>query len=326
MRADRLISMLMLLQVHGKISAQQLAQKLAVSIRTVYRDAEALSMAGVPVYAQRGPGGGIALLERYRTSMTGLNPGEVRALFMLSIPAPLDQLGASPELRSAFLKLAAALPSYLREDEQFARQRIYLDWKPWSRKEEATAHLRTIQQAVWQSRWLSVRYLPMDAPWIEPLENTVQPYGLVAKESSWYLVCDRRGSIQVIRIADILEIDTLDHEFTRREGFNLGEFWESWCQQHHASRPRYSVKACVSSLILPALQRYFQESHSEQITSISMEENGWHVVILPFATFEEARRRILGYGGSIKIIEPVALRCSVVDYAEQIIMRNNVDS
>ena len=188
MRADRLISMLMLLQIHRKISADRLADKLEVSTRTIYRDMEALSTAGVPVYAERGPGGGITLVESYWTSLIGLNKGEVRALFMLSTMEPLDQLGANQELKSAFLKLAAALPASLRADEQYARQRIYLDWNPWSQREDSTAHLQTIQQAIWQSRWLSLLYVPMEAPWIKPLKNNIQPYGLVAKESSWNLV------------------------------------------------------------------------------------------------------------------------------------------
>ncbi|UCH60507.1 MAG: YafY family transcriptional regulator [Anaerolineales bacterium] len=321
MRADRLISMLLLLQIHGKLSAEQLAKRLEVSTRTVYRDMEALSTAGVPVYAERGPGGGIALLESYRTSLTGLNSREVRALFMLSTLSPLDQLGADQELKSAFLKLAAALPASLRMDEQQARQRIYLDWKPWSHREESTAHLQTIQQAVFQSRWLSVRYMPMGAPWIEPLENLVQPYGLVAKESSWYLVCKCRALMRVIRVVDILEVFQLAKGFIRKNDFDLERFWAAWCQEYAADHPRYLVKALVSPSIHPALQRYFQEHHSEQITINTSSENGWYVVELPFSTLEEARQRILGYGGSIEVIEPVALRYSVADYAQQILKR-----
>lgn len=135
MRADRLLSILMLLQSRGKITAPELARELEVSVRTIYRDIEALSTAGVPVYAERGPGGGCVLVDGYRTSLTGLTRDEVKALFMLSVPASLDELGVSQELRAALRKLAASLPTAQRQDEEIVRQRIYLDWTDWPRGE-----------------------------------------------------------------------------------------------------------------------------------------------------------------------------------------------
>jgi predicted DNA-binding transcriptional regulator YafY len=131
MRADRLISLLMLLQTRGTLTARELASELEVTERTIYRDVTALSASGVPVYTERGPGGGVALVENYRTNLTGLNPAEVRALFMLSIPAALDQLGVGDELRTALLKLSAAIPNSRRADETSARQRIHLDATGW---------------------------------------------------------------------------------------------------------------------------------------------------------------------------------------------------
>src|SRR5512136_703550 len=136
MRADRLLSLLMLLQARGRMTAQELAAELEVSERTIYRDINALSASGVPVYAESGPGGGCALLDSYRTNLTGLDQDEVRALFMLSIPAPLDQLGVSQELRTALLKLSAALPDTRRGDEERTRQRIHLDSTWWFQPEE----------------------------------------------------------------------------------------------------------------------------------------------------------------------------------------------
>ena len=136
MRADRLLSILLLLQARGRMTAQELADEVEVSQRTIYRDVEALSMAGVPVYADRGPGGGFALLDRYRTTLTGLNRDEVRALFMLSIPEPLAQLGLDGELKAALLKLSAALPEARRPDEALVRQRFHLDSAWWFQTEE----------------------------------------------------------------------------------------------------------------------------------------------------------------------------------------------
>lgn len=143
MRADRLLSLVMLLQTRGNMTAQALGEELEVSERTIYRDVEALSFAGIPVYAERGPGGGIALLDSYRTSLTGLNRDEVRALFMLSIPAPLDELGVTADLKAALLKLSAALPAVGRDEQIMARQRIHLDSVAWSQPEQPVPTCRS---------------------------------------------------------------------------------------------------------------------------------------------------------------------------------------
>lgn len=144
MRADRLLSLLMLLQIRGRMTARELAKELEVSERTIYRDIDALSIAGVPVYGEPGPEGGYALVDSYRTNLTGLTEGEVRALFMLSIPAPLADLGVSHELRAALPKLSAALPNARRRDEERVRQRFHLDSTWWRQGEERVPHLQTI--------------------------------------------------------------------------------------------------------------------------------------------------------------------------------------
>ena len=158
MRADRLLSLLMLLQARGRLTAPKLAQELEVSERTIYRDIDALSAAGVPVYGEAGAGGGYALLDSYRTNLTGLTEGEVRALFMLSIPKPLADLGVGRELGAALRKLAAALPSARRDDEERVRQRFLLDAVGWEQVEESAPHLPTVHQAVWEDRRLHLAY------------------------------------------------------------------------------------------------------------------------------------------------------------------------
>ena len=154
MRADRLLSLLMLVQTRGKMTVKKLADELEVSERTIYRDITALSATGIPVYASRGPGGGVRLIEEYRTTLTGLTPDETRALFMLSIPAPLTQLGLGEKFRGALLKLSAALPDALRTDESRTRQRIHLDSSWWFQSEQQVPCLQTIQQALFQDRRL----------------------------------------------------------------------------------------------------------------------------------------------------------------------------
>ena len=248
MRADRLLSMLMLLQTRGRMTAQDLAAELEVSERTIYRDINALSTAGVPVYAERGPGGGVSLVERYRSDLTGLNKDEVQALFMLSIPPALSDLGLDRELKAAMLKLSAALPTTLRGDEQRVRQRIHIDPQPWeqTRSENALPHLQTVQQALWNDRILFVRYYAMAGQWIGPLEAEIRPYGLVAKGGNWYLVGLRRDHIAVLRVDYLLEAEITADESERPQDFDLVDFWEAWCRSSSENRPYFPVTVRVA--------------------------------------------------------------------------------
>lgn len=227
MRADRLISLLILLQTRGSLTSQQLADELEVSVRTIYRDLQALAIAGVPVYMERGPGGGCSLLEGYRTNLTGLTPQEARALFMLNIPAPLDQLGVTQELKAALLKLSAALPASRRSDEESSRQRIHLDSSGWFQAEESVPCLPAIQQALWQDRKLHLTYR---ADFGTQVQQIVAPYGLVAKASTWYLAyAHPSGDERALRVSRVTEAVILDETFERPAGFDLPEFWKGWC-------------------------------------------------------------------------------------------------
>jgi predicted DNA-binding transcriptional regulator YafY len=173
----------MLLQTRGRMTARDLATELEVTERTIYRDLTALSAAGVPVYAERGPGGGVALVEEYRTTLTGLTPDEARALFMMSVPAPLTQLGVGQEFKAALLKLSASLPDSRRAEQGRARQRILLDSAWWFQSGEDVPCLQTVQQALWADRplRLQVRWDFFDTQF----EQEAEPYGLVAKASVW---------------------------------------------------------------------------------------------------------------------------------------------
>jgi predicted DNA-binding transcriptional regulator YafY len=316
MRADRLLSIMMLLQARGRVTAQELAAELEVSVRTIYRDLDALSMAGVPVYAERGPGGGCALLDSYRTTLTGLTQDEMRALFMLSIPAPLVELGVDRELKAALLKLSAALPATRRHAGERVRQRIHLDPDGWSETREPVPHLRTIQQAVWQDRRLSITYqlrFETRAEW------TVEPYGLVAKANVWHLVGSRLGSIRVYRVSRVLAAALLDEPCERPADFDLTAFWQDWCAAVEENRPAYLVCARVSPEFVEWLPHYFGETIGEEIGRARADAEGWLTVTLPFDSLEGARDRILGWGRAVEVLAPLALRRSVVDHAAQIV-------
>jgi predicted DNA-binding transcriptional regulator YafY len=300
------------------MTARELAAKLEVSERTIYRDMDALSAAGVPVYAERGPGGGCTLLDSYRTTLTGLTQAEVRALFMLSIPAPLADLGVDQELSTALLKLAAALPVSRRRDEAIVRQRIHLDSVGWTETREPTPHLHALQQAVWEDRKVTITYrLPFqaEAQWL------VEPYGLVAKATEWHLVCARKGSWRVYRVSRVLDAHLSPETFERHPDFDLAIFWERWCTSIDKDRPVYPVTVRVAPEFVAWLPYYFGEPIREEMArarSGPREQEGEFIITLPFETLEDARARLLSFGSAVEVLEPVALRKSLADYARQI--------
>jgi predicted DNA-binding transcriptional regulator YafY len=319
MRADRLLSLLMLLQSRGRTTATDLAEELEVSVRTIYRDLDALSAAGVPVYAERGPGGGCALMDDYRTTLTGLKQDEVRALFVLSIAAPLAELGVGNALKAALLKLTAALPASQRGDELRARQRFHLDAAGWSEPAEPAPHLRTLHQAVWQDRILHLIYrLPFDtrARW------QVEPYGLVAKASTWHLVCRRAGHMRALRASRVVDARLSDDTFARSQDFDLAAFWRDWCALVEENRASYPATVRVAPQLLPWLPRYFGAQVHDEIARAGVPDpEGWLTLTLPFESLEEARDHLLAFGGAVEVLAPRALRASVADYAAQTVAR-----
>lgn len=319
MRADRLLSILMILQHRGRVTADELAEELEVSVRTIYRDITALSTAGVPVYCERGPGGGISLVESYRTDLTGLNPDESRALFMLSIPTPLDEIGFGNELKTAMHKLAAALPSSRREDQRSSTQRIHLDWQPWFHEQEAQPHLQTIQQAVWEDRQLDLKYYSESGQWLGVLEATVTPLGLVGKTGRWYLVASREDHIVVIRTSWVIEAAIRAETFTRPDDFDLAKFWHTWRTEYEARKPHYPVQVHVSPQLLKYLPHHFGKGIQSEIDRLDPpDDSGWYAMTLPFESLEDARDKLLALGGAVEVLEPWALRMTIIDYAEQI--------
>ena len=319
MRADRLISLLMLLQTRGRMTAQDLSRELEVSERTIYRDIEALGASGVPVFCESGPGGGCQLLDSYRTTLTGLTEDEARALFALSVPAPLAKLGMSQTLKAALLKLSAALPARQRSDEEKTRQRLHLDSAGWFQADEPVPHLRMIHEAVWNDRQLHLTRLVPYAPLPgTQVESVVEPYGLVAKANVWYLVCRLDEHWAVHRVSHILEARLLEASFARQPEFDLAAFWRDWCATYERMRAMYPVTLRVAPELMRHLPHYFGDRVRELSPSAgATDERGWTLLTLTFESLEEARRRILPAGGAVEVLEPLALRLSVADFARQ---------
>jgi len=235
LRADRLLSILLLLQARGRMTARELAERLEVSERTIYRDLDALSTAGVPIYTERGPGGGCELLDGYQTKLNGLTELEVRALFLLSVSAPLVDLGLGQALEDALLKLSTALPAPYRSNAELVRQRIHLDTVPSNGPETTMPHLHIIQDALWQDRKLHLTYSSGNSHSIEQL---VDPYGLVARARTWYLVGAVAGRVQVFRVSQLQSVEKAQECFERPSTFDLAAYWAGREQELKANRPR----------------------------------------------------------------------------------------
>ena len=200
------------------MTAQALAEHLEVSERTIYRDIEALSFAGIPLYTERGPGGGCELLDGYQTRLTGLTAPEVRALFLLSISIPLADLGLDQALENALLKLSAALPADLREKAMQVRQRIHMDTTRPTHSSPMLSHLERIQEAIWQDYTLHLTSKGDHRRFIDP-------YGLVSQRGAWYLVGASAGAMQVVRVTHIQAAELTDQHFTRPTAFDLATYW-----------------------------------------------------------------------------------------------------
>lgn len=324
MRADRLLSLLLLLQARGKMTAEELAGELEVSVRTVYRDLEALSTAGVPVYADRGPGGGVALLDNYRTHLTGLHEDEVRALFMAGMPNALAELGFGGELKTAMLKLLAALPGERQGDEQWVRQRVLLDWERVEEGAKAAedgaliTHLHATQAAIWHDQRIHITYRRESSFYRHQFTRLVEPHALVAWAGGWWLVCAADGRFRVYTVRELLEVVAANEPFVRAPDFDLPTFWRQWRQAQHADRGRFVVKARVSPAMAVELPLHLGAGVRAEFNG-GFGADGWQSVLLYFDSLEEARTKLLGLGAGLEVETPVALRLSVLDYAQQVV-------
>lgn len=305
MRADRLLSILLLLQTHRRMTARELAVRLEVSERTVYRDMDALSAVGVPVSAERGRGGGCLLLDGYRTNLTGLNDAEIQTLF-LTPPRLLADLGLRRAGEAALIKLLAALPPTSRRDAEYIRRRIHVDAAGWNRPQEAVPCLAALQEAVWQERKVRLIYQRHGS---EPAERLVDPLGLVAKGSMWYLVGTVEGAARVYRVARIQAVMMTDESCRRPEGFDLAAFWAQSSADFVANLPRYRVTLRVTPEALPQVTGAGAYGRVEETGPT--ETDGRTTLRMVFDTEDEACGYIFRFGTRVEVIEPAALRTQI---------------
>ncbi len=286
MRATRLVSLLLLLQTRGQLTAAGIAERLEVSVRTVHRDVESLAAAGVPVEAVRGPAGGYRLAGGYRTRLTGLTGDEAEALFAAGVSGPAAELGLGGELAAARLKLLAALPSELQERASRAQRLFHLDPKGWFRAEDSVPHLPALASAVWRGCRVRIRYREGS----RVVQRTIDPLGLVLKAGAWYLVAHRVAGMRVYRVSRMVSVRALEERCERPEGFELSAYWQEWSRAFEEGRPRVEVKT--------------RGPRGERT--------------LVYESLDQARRELLRHGAALEVLEPVELRDRIAATAREI--------
>lgn len=316
MRADRLVSILLLLQVNRRITARELAARLEVSERTIHRDMDALSAAGVPVVAERGNGGGWGLMEAYRTNLTGLNHSEIQALFLAKPSQLLSDLGLRQASEGALIKLLAALPSISRRDAEYARQRIHIDTAGWRNSPENVAALPALQEAIWQERKLQFTY---ERAGCEPSARLVDPLGLVAKGSVWYLVAAVDGAPRTYRVSRIREARATEQPCARPPDFDLSSYWRQSAAEFQAGLPRFYAKIRLGSSVLGWMQYLGRASRIEH--SEPPDAEGWTTLTMRFDAEEEACQFALSFGPQAEVLEPESLREKVIAAAKATLER-----
>jgi predicted DNA-binding transcriptional regulator YafY len=305
MKADRLLSILLLLQVHGQLSASELAGRLEVSVRTVMRDVEALSAAGVPVYANRGRHGGIALLAGYRTDVSGLTADETRALFVLTSERAHGDLGLGQAIGSALRKIMAALPAAQRPDAHLASRRILIDPVRWRGPASAPDDLGALQQAVFEDKRLRLRYRHgRDA---QARTYTVDPYGLVSKAGVWYLVADRRGQPELFRADRVLSATVLDQDAQRRDGVELAALWDDLRRRIDDLPAPVAVRIRIRRDRLAQFLRVHQADLAENFAEADSGDGPHASVALNFRSLGAAEQ-MLAFGPDLEVLAPAELR------------------
>jgi predicted DNA-binding transcriptional regulator YafY len=314
MRADRLLSIILLLQRQGKMTTQALAEELDVSRRTILRDLDALSAANVPVYTDGGHGGGVALDENYRTTLTGLGEAEIRALFIASGSGLLDQLGLGEAAERTQLKLFAALPQPHQPSVDHIRQRIYIDPLWWWHETEKLPFWDELQQAVYEDWRVRALYENYDG---QVAERELEPYSLVAKSGLWYLIARREGELRTYRVSRFHNITLLDGHFQRAADFDLATYWQEHVQEFAANMSVYGFTLRVHERRLNFI-RWLAPGRCEILAT----EGEWLTVQFHYESMDLARMLVFGLGLDAEVIEPLDLREAVVDGAREMLERH----
>jgi predicted DNA-binding transcriptional regulator YafY len=319
MRASRLVTLLLLLQTRGRLTAGELARELEVSERTVHRDVEALSEAGVPIYAERGPHGGVQLVDGYRTRLTGMTADEAEALFLSGLPGPAAELGLGTVMTAAQLKVLAALPGELRARASRLVERFYLDVAGWFHDNEPVPQLATLAEAVWDARPVTIDYERGD----RRVVREIGPLGLVLKAGTWYVVALFEGQPRTYRVSRVATTRVEDGHFTRPTDFDLAAFWTESSAAYEREVMRLPVIVRVAPGKLERLAEFVGWRAIEQAEELDEQEpDGWRRFRLRLDWPEEIAGRLLGIGGDLEVLDPPEVRAELVALASGAIARH----
>jgi predicted DNA-binding transcriptional regulator YafY len=309
MRASRLLQILLLLQVRGRMTAEALATEFEVSVRTVYRDIDQLSAAGVPVYADRGRNGGFALLDGYRTRLTGLDVAEAESLFLAGLPGAAEDLGFSEALIGARLKLLAALPPESRESAERIGARFHLDPVGWYRSSETADLLPAVAQAVWTAHRLHVRY----ESWNDTVDRELEPLGLVMKAGVWYLVAAVQGAPRTYRLSNILSLES-GEAFARPPGFELSAYWAEQSARFEESLIQGQARLIATARGLKLLAE-MGSAQARAARAARPGADGWAHLAIPMESLDHTAPALLRCGAEVEVLSPPELRARMAQHA-----------
>jgi predicted DNA-binding transcriptional regulator YafY len=317
-RAARLVQLLLLLQTRGQVSAPELARELEVSVRTIYRDLEALSSAGVPVYSEPGRHGGARLVDGYRTRLTGLTTDEADAVLFTGLPDAAAELGLGTVLAAAQLKMLAALPPELRSRATRVRERFHLDAPGWFKRLEALPHLTTVTDALWGDRRVAIRYERGD----RAVDRVLEPLGVVLKAGTWYLVArpvepgaatgSTAGDVRTYRVSRILAANVLDETFERPTGFDLASHWADSSTAFERAIQTVDVVALIDPQDIHWLRRQLDRPSWDDVLASAeaapVGDDGRVEIRFAAEQVEVAHRQLLPMGEALEVLEPLELR------------------
>lgn len=314
MRASRLLSLLLLLQTRGGMTAAALADELEVSVRTVHRDVEALGAAGIPVYAERGPHGGIRLVDGYRTRLTGMTSEEADALFLSGLPGPAAELGLGTVVASSRLKVLAALPVELRGRATRLLERFHLDAGGWFRQGDTVPWLARVAEAVWDGLRIEIEYDRGD----RSVRRLIDPLGLVLKAGTWYLVAAHEGQLRTYRVSRMLDVTVTDERCRRPEAFDLGTYWSESIAAYEKETPRLDLTLRVRRSASRWLEDVIDGASLARAAELpDPDPDEWRTLRLTLDWPHEVPGRLLALGGAIEVLEPADLRARIAALATE---------
>jgi len=306
MLASRLLSILMLLQARGRMSASDLAAEFEVSVRTIHRDIDQLSAAGIPVYAERGRSGGFALMDGYRTKLTGLTQPEAETLFLAGLPGPVAELGLADILSAARLKLLAALPAQVQPGAERIAARFHLDPAPWFRAADPQPALQTVARAVWSGHVLKLRYRPAGESEARP--RRLGPLGVVLKAGVWYLIAQGGKKIRTYRVANIHDAEITDEPVMRPKDFDLAAHWEKAANAYEAAIWRGTAEVRLSPRGVPLLEQLGSTVAEAARASAKTDREGWVRCTIPIESDVHGVRELMRLCDDVEVLGPPALR------------------